>query len=81
MALPTLRYCPPKSNRFIDPIASNADCNVSYSMNPYPLCLFGACPWANLQYFMDPKASKTLIKKITFYNYKLKKLNQKHKSS
>lgn len=34
IALPTLRYCPPKSNKFIDAIASKAACIVSYSIKP-----------------------------------------------
>ena len=36
-ALPTLSNCPPKSNEFIEAIASWADCNVSYSIKPKPL--------------------------------------------
>ncbi len=33
-ALPTLSNCPPKSNEFMEAIASCADCNESYSMKP-----------------------------------------------
>ena len=35
MALPTLRYWRPRSNRLIDAIASCVDCGFSYSMKPY----------------------------------------------
>ena len=33
-ALPTRKNCPPKSNRFMDAMASCADWAVSYSINP-----------------------------------------------
>merc|ERR1719431_1664073 len=58
-ARPTLSSCPPRSNRFIELIASWQDWRVSYSIYPYPLCRPGIPALARSQVLMGPKAEKT----------------------
>ena len=61
MERPTLKYCPPRSKRFIELMESVAPCVVAYSIKQYPLCLLGTDVMANSQLVMGPKASKTLL--------------------
>uniref|UniRef100_A0A6B0UAF2 Putative secreted protein n=1 Tax=Ixodes ricinus TaxID=34613 RepID=A0A6B0UAF2_IXORI len=60
MARPTRRYCPPRSKRFIEAMASLAPTLVSYSMKPYSLCLPGVDEGTSLQVLILPNASNTL---------------------
>ena len=71
MARPTLRYCPPKSKRFMDAMASVADCWFSYSKKPYPLCLPGIVSGARVQLWTRPNASNTLKCQISTWDFQL----------
>ena len=64
--LPTRKYCPPRSNKFIATIASLADCCVAYSIKPYPLCFPVIWSGASLQDCTWPNASNTLQMKRMF---------------
>lgn len=60
IARPTRKNCPPRSKRFIEAIASFADCWTSYSMKPKPLCLPVIVSGVRVQVFTVPNASNTL---------------------
>ena len=54
----------PRSNRFMEATASSAAWDVSYSMNPYPLCLPGTVVCCSLQLLILPNASNTLWRDV-----------------
>ena len=69
MARPTLKYWPPRSNKFIEAMASFADCCTSYSMKPNPLCLPVIVSGDRLQDLTVPNASNTLQRKQIHYKF------------